>query len=89
MPVVSTICDPCGKVEDLFYSAKVGATEAAKAVKCACGGTRSVDWSSMTGKIRVAFREGRYELGDEKIYCSTKKQYLAEAEKRGLNVRWL
>lgn len=89
MPVASTLCTTCDKVEDLFFSAKVGATEAAKATKCDCGGTRVVDWSAMTGKTRVAFREGRYELGDEKVYCSTKRQYLAEAEKRGLNVRWL
>lgn len=89
MPIASTTCKKCGKIEDMFFPAKVGATESAKAARCACGGKRAVDWSSMTGKTRMGFREGTYELGDERVYCSTKRQYMAEAEKRGLNVRWL
>lgn len=86
MPIATVICDK-GHESELVFRATVGATKAAESHRCHCGHPVTVDWSKMGGKVKMAFREGHYEIGDDKVYCGTKQQYINEAHKRGMYVK--
>lgn len=88
MPLATVICDR-GHTKDISFRASVGATEAARACLCdTCGSPVTVDWQNMgMGRPRMAFRDGTYDIGGDKVRCETKKHYEREAHRRGLFVR--